>query len=314
MTKYLVTGGAGFIGSNIVENLVSSGHAVRVVDNLSTGKLENIREFIGDIEFIEGDLTDYRVAQKAVDGVDYILHHAALSSVTLSMNEPIAVNRSIVDTTVNLFDAAVKGKTVKRIIQASSAAVYGDSPVLPKSEDMLPEPLSPYAAAKIAQENYARVFYYAYGLEVISLRYFNVFGPKQDLNSSYSGVIPIFLSKMVRGKCPVIYGDGYTSRDFVYIDNVVEANLLACSCEWTGKPEIINIGSGEEITLNGLVKMLNNILGTDLPPVYAEQRKGDIRHSIADIMKAKDILKFTNRVSFYDGLMKLVQWYKDVKL
>ncbi|MCR4436305.1 MAG: SDR family oxidoreductase [Clostridiales bacterium] len=310
MAKYLVTGGAGFIGSTIVERLVERGYEVRVVDNLSTGKLENIQGLMGKIEFLCGDLADFRVAERAVDGVEYILHQAALPSVPLSVSDPVAVNRSIVTTTVNLFKAAADGKTVKRIVQAVSAAAYGDSPQLPKREDMDPDPLSPYAAAKLAQEYYGRAFCNVYGLEILSLRYFNVFGPKQDPKSFYAGVIPIFISRMLQNKRPTIFGDGLASRDFIYIDNVVEANLAACTCQWPGRAETVNIGSGRSISLNGLVDKLNGILGTKLSPVYAEAKAGDVRHSVADIAKARELLGYEVKVDFDEGLARLVEWFK----
>ncbi len=310
MSNYLVTGGAGFIGSNIVERLVKAGHYVRIVDNLSTGKMENIQEFMDNIDFLNGDLSDYDVARKAVEGIEYVFHHSAVPSVQLSIKDPIGVNESIVTATVNLFKAAVDSKSVKRIVQAVSAAAYGDSPELPKREDMLPNPISPYAVAKLTQEYYGKAFYSVYGLEVISLRYFNVFGPKQDPNSFYSGVISIFSSKMLQGIRPVIFGDGLASRDFVYIDNVVDANLLASSCEWPGTSEIINIGCGTSITMNELVHMLNSIIHTELSAIYEQPRVGDIIHSVADISKAEKLLGYKPNVNVYDGLVKLINWFK----
>lgn len=312
MAKYLVTGGAGFIGSNLVGRLVEQGQEVRVVDNLSTGRLENLEGYMDRIDFIKADLADYDTARKSVEGIDYILHEAAVPSVPLSIEDPVGINKSIVTTTVNLFKAAVDSKSVKRIVQAVSAAAYGNSPELPKKEDMQPEPLSPYAVAKVAQEYYGKAFYHIYGLEVISLRYFNVFGPKQDPNSYYSGVISIFANSMSKGKAPVIFGDGLTSRDFIYIDNVVDANLAACSCKWPGNSEIINIGSGNRISLNELVETLNTVMGTNFKPVYKEERAGDIKHSVADITKARKLLNYEVRVGFEEGLAKLAEWVKKV--
>lgn len=306
--KYLVTGGAGFIGSNIVEKLLSLGHSVRVVDNLSTGKFENIEKFIHDIEFICGDLADPRIAQKAVAGIDYISHQAAIPSVPRSIADPITSNESMVSATVSLFKAAVDEKTVKRIVQAASSSAYGDTPTLPKKEDMNPNPLSPYAVAKLTQEYYAKAFYNVYGLEILSLRYFNVFGPKQDPYSLYSAVIPKFIDIMTGGKQPVIYGDGLTSRDFTYIDNVVDANLNALTCQWPGDAEVINIGCGEKITLNELVDMLNKILGISIKPVYEAERVGDVKHSLADITKAEAVIGYRSKVGVYEGLEKLVKW------
>lgn len=306
MANCLITGGAGFIGSHIAHRLVSEGHSVRVVDNLSTGKRENLEEIEDKIQFIYGDLTDFKTAVKAVDGMEYVFHHAALPSVALSVEDPIAVNRSIVDTTINLFKASVDAKTVKRIVQAASAAAYGNDPVLPKKEDMFPYPESPYAVAKLTQEYYGKAFYQVYGLEVQTLRYFNVFGPKQDPKSFYSGVISIFSDLMAAGKVPVIHGDGLTSRDFIYIDDIVEANLLAATCKWPGSSEIINIGRGERTTLNELVEMLNRVLGTSIIPMHDEPRIGDLQHSVADISKAQNLLGFQSRISVYDGLCRLL--------
>ncbi|KNY26823.1 SDR family oxidoreductase [Pseudobacteroides cellulosolvens] len=310
MASYLVTGGAGFIGSNIVEKLVIDGHKVRVVDNLATGKIENINDFINDIEFIKGDLADFIVAKRAVEKMEYIIHQAAIPSVPFSIENPIKANESMVTATVNLFKAAVESGCTKRIVQAVSAAAYGNNPKLPKQEDMLPEPVSPYAAAKLMQEYYARAFYSSYDLEIVSLRYFNVFGPKQDPKSPYSGVVSIFLSKMLRGERPTIFGDGSTSRDFVFVEDIVTANLQALLCKWTGNSEVINIGRGESISLNELVMLFNDILEVNIEPLYESERIGDIKHSIADISKAERILGFKPSESLKYGLRKLILWYK----
>jgi len=312
MKSYLVTGGAGFIGSNIVERLITEGHRVRVVDNLSTGKIENIIEFMDDIEFIKGDLSDYRIAKQAVSGMDYIIHQAAIPSVPFSIKNPVKANQSMVTATVNLFKAAVESGCVSRIVQAASAAAYGNNPELPKREDMLPEPLSPYAAAKLMQEYYAKTFYSSYGLETISLRYFNVFGPKQDPKSPYSGVISIFMSQMLQEKQPTIFGDGTTSRDFVFVEDVVKANLLALSCDWTGNSEVINIGRGKSINLNELIMLLNEILETDITPLYGPERAGDVKHSIADISKAEKLFGYSSSVNLKEGLQKLIEWYRNI--
>jgi nucleoside-diphosphate-sugar epimerase len=308
MSKYLVTGGAGFIGSNIAEKLIQNGNSVKIIDNLITGKFENIQKYITNVDFICGDLSDYSVARKAVEGVDYIIHQAAIPSVPRSVADPIATNESIVTATVNLFKAAVDAKTVKRIVQAASSSAYGDTPTLPKKEDMIPNPLSPYAVAKLTQEYYAKAFNNVYGLEVLSLRYFNVFGPKQDPNSFYSAVVPKFITLMLQGKQPTILGDGLTSRDFTYIDNVIEANLLACTCKWPGNAEVMNIGCGEKITLNELVDYINKILKTNINPIYSETRAGDVKHSLADITKASTILGYEPKVGVREGLEKLVQF------
>jgi len=312
MSIYLVTGGAGFIGSNIVGKLVELGHSVRVVDNLATGRQENIKEYLEKIDFVCGDLSDFSIAKKVVDGTDYIIHQAAIPSVPRSIIDPLATNDSIVTSTVNIFKAAVDCGSVKRIVQASSSSAYGNTKVLPKIESMNPDPLSPYAVAKLTQEYYGRAFYNVYGLEIISLRYFNVFGPKQDPKSVYSAVIPKFISCLLEGESPVIYGDGETSRDFSYIENVVEANLLACTCKWTGESEVINIGCGKRITLNQLVEYLNLILELDIKPIYKDTRVGDVKHSMADITKAVNILGYEPKVDVYSGLRKLV--YYNMKL
>lgn len=309
MAKYLVTGGAGFIGSSLVEKLLVLGHEVRVIDNLSTGRFENLSPYMGDIEFICGDLANYEAARKAAAGVDYILHQAALPSVPLSVKDPVASHHSMVTATVNLLKAAADGGTVKRIVQASTSAVYGDDPILPKREDMAPRPLSPYAAAKLAQEHYGAAFSRIYGLEVLSLRYFNVFGPRQDPDSCYAAVIPRFISRMLGGERPVIYGDGFASRDFVHIDNVVEANLLASTCRWPGDAAAVNIGCGRSYSLNELVQALNRVLHTDLEARYAEERAGDIRHSAADITQAGKVLGYEVKVDFAGGLASLADWY-----
>lgn len=309
--RFLVTGGAGFIGSNIVERLLKLGHTVRVVDNFSNGRFENIQDFINDIDFICGDLTDFKVAQKCVEDMEYIIHQAAINSVPRSIADPIYTNENAVTTTVNLFKAAVDCKTIKRIVQASSSSVYGNTPILPKKEDMIPNPLSPYAVAKLTQEYYAKAFNNVYGIEIISLRYFNVFGPKQNSNSPYSAVIPKFLKLMLQGKRPTIYGDGQTSRDFTFVDNVVDANMLATSCDWPGNADPINIACGGRISLNELIDMINNILGTNIVPLYESERTGDVKHARADIQKAKDILNFKCKVGIYEGLEKMTKWFRD---
>jgi nucleoside-diphosphate-sugar epimerase len=310
MAKYLVTGGAGFIGSNLVGQLLTLGHGVRVIDNLSTGKFENLIEYNGSIEFICADLADYRAAVRAVEGVDYVLHQAAIPSVPRSIQDPLATNQSIVTATVNLLKACVEAGGVKRVVQAASSSAYGNTPTLPKREDMIPNPMSPYAVAKLTQEYYGRAFYNIHALEVLSLRYFNIFGPRQDPDSFYSAVIPKFIKLMMRGERPPIFGDGSTSRDFTYIDNVVQANLLAAVCPWPGQSETINIGCGERLSLNDLVKHLNQILGTQLSPRYGPSRQGDVRDSLADLEKARRILNYRVEIPVQEGLRRLVAWYE----
>ncbi|MDN5301099.1 MAG: UDP-N-acetylglucosamine/UDP-N-acetylgalactosamine 4-epimerase [Thermoanaerobacteraceae bacterium] len=309
MANYLITGGAGFIGSNIAEELLRRGEKVRIIDNFSTGKRENIERFINDIELIEGDLRNIEDAKKAVNGIEYILHQAALPSVPRSVVDPISSNASNIDGTLNLLVAA-RDAGVKRVVIAASSSAYGDTEILPKVENMMPNPLSPYAVTKYVEELYGRVFSKVYGLETVSLRYFNVFGPRQDPNSQYAAVIPKFITKMLKGESPIIYGDGEQSRDFTYIDNVVEANILAATSEKVGHGEIINIACGKRISLNQLVQKINKILGTDIRPIYDKPRVGDVKHSLASIKKAEELLGYSVKVNFEDGLKKVIEWYK----
>jgi len=310
MARYLVTGGAGFIGSHIVEELLKRGEKVRIIDNLSTGKIDNIKDFLSEVEFLEGDLRDINKVREAVEGVDYVLHQAAIPSVPRSIIDPISSNSANVDGTLNLLFAA-KEAGVKRVVIASSSSVYGDSQILPKSEEFTPNPISPYAVTKLVKELYARVFYQIYGLETVSLRYFNVFGPRQDPTSQYAAVIPRFITKMLKGESPVIFGDGEQSRDFTYVKNVVEANILASISDKVGHGEVINIACGESITLNQLVNRINEILGTNIRPIYTEPRPGDVRHSLASINRAKELLGYTVKESFLDGLKETINWYKN---
>ncbi|RKL61640.1 NAD-dependent epimerase/dehydratase family protein [Thermoanaerobacteraceae bacterium SP2] len=309
MANYLITGGAGFIGSNIAAELLRRGEKVRIIDNFSTGKRENIERFINDIELIEGDLRNIEDAKKAVNGIEYILHQAALSSVPKSVVDPISSNASNIDGTLNLLVAA-RDAGVKRVVIAASSSAYGDTEILPKIEDMVPNPLSPYAVTKYVEELYGKVFSKVYGLETVSLRYFNVFGPRQDPNSQYAAVIPKFITKMLKSESPVIYGDGEQSRDFTYIDNVVEANILAATSEKVGHGEVINIACGKRISLNQLVQKLNEILGTDVRPIYDKPRVGDVKHSLASIEKAERLLGYHVKVSLDEGLRKVIEWYK----
>ncbi|MCD6100328.1 MAG: SDR family oxidoreductase [Candidatus Marinimicrobia bacterium] len=299
---YLITGGAGFIGSNIVEELLKRGEKVRVLDNFSTGKRENILPFLDRIELIEGDIRSYHIVREAVDGVDFVLHQAALPSVPRSIKDPITTNEVNVGGTLNILNAALDAG-VKRVVYASSSSIYGNSEVLPKREDMTPNPMSPYAVSKLAGEKYCRVFSEIYGLETVCLRYFNVFGPRQDPNSQYSAVIPKFIAAMKKGERPTIYGDGKQSRDFTYVANVVVANLLVCQVNH-GIGEIFNIACGERHSLINLINNLNEVLGVHVEPSFAEARKGDIRHSMADISKAQKMLGYSPFVNFEEGLRK----------
>ena len=306
--KYLVTGGAGFIGSNIVEELIKRGENVRVLDNFSTGKRENLKEFQKQIEIVEGDIRSYHIVQEAVKGIDVVLHQAALPSVPRSIKDPITTNEVNIGGTLNMLDAAVK-EGIKRFVFASSSSVYGDNPELPKHEGMTPSPLSPYAVSKLAGENYCRVFSNLYGIETVCLRYFNVFGPRQDPNSQYSAVIPKFIKAIMNGESPVIYGDGTQSRDFTYVANVVEANMLAAVKPITTKSITLNCACNEQITLNNLVESINRIAGTEIEPVYAEKRKGEVQHSFARIAEAKKIFDYEPIVEFKNGLEKIFNYF-----
>ncbi len=309
MAVYLVTGGAGFIGSNIAAALVKQGEEVRVLDNLSTGKRENIAGWEDDIWLVEQDITDLEAIRPAFEGVDYVLHQAALPSVPRSVEDPIATTQANVNGTLNVLLAA-RDAGVERVVYASSSSVYGQNPDLPKHESMRPEPISPYAASKLAGETYTAAFYEVYGLETVSLRYFNVFGPHQDPESQYAAVLPIFVSRMLDGKPPMIFGDGEQSRDFSYVANVVYANLCAAQAEGAAG-QVFNIACGQRSTLNQLVEYLNEILGTDFEPEYASERPGDVRHSLADISAARGVLGYEPQVDFREGLDLAAQWYQE---
>jgi len=299
--KFLVTGGAGFIGSNIVLELLKQGHSVRVLDNFATGRRRNLEPVRADIELIEGDIRSYHTVAHAVKGVEAILHQAALPSVPRSINDPITTNDVNVGGTLNLLDAA-RGAGVRRIVMASSSSVYGDTPELPKHEGMTPNPLSPYAVSKLTGEHYMRVFHRLYGLETIALRYFNVFGPNQDPTSQYSAVIPKFITAMKEDRQPVIYGDGTQSRDFTYISNVVNANILAATKQLDDYGIAMNIACHERISLNELIDELNKLLGKNIKPIYQAPRPGDVKHSFAAIGLIKEKLGFEVGMHFNQGL------------
>lgn len=305
--RFVVTGGAGFIGSNIVRNLVKNKSEVTVIDNLITGKLDNISDIMDNIRFIRGNIQDLNLLRREFKNIDYVLHQAALPSVMRSIHDPIESNQNNVDGTLNVLIAA-RDANVKRFIYASSSSIYGNSPTLPKKEDMKFEPLSPYAVTKLVGEYYCKIFFEIYGLETVVLRYFNVFGPFQDPKSQYAPVIPRFITTMLKKGRPIIYGDGKQSRDFTYVQNNVEANLLACIAkEAAGKS--FNIACGKRITLNGLIDMLNNILNSDIEPIYSKPRQGDVKHSLADINLAKDILGYEPRYDIEKGLKETVEWF-----
>ena len=306
---YLVTGGAGFIGSHIAEALVKRGDRVRVLDNLITGRRENLSLIADEIEFIEGDIRDYTTTLRAAQGANVIFHQAAVPSVPRSVAEP-ALNHDInVNGTFNVLMAA-REAGARRVVYAASSSAYGETETLPKREDMQPSPLSPYAAAKLFGEYYCQVFTRVYGLETVSLRYFNVFGPRQDPSSPYSGVISKFITALLKGQSPVIYGDGEQSRDFTYIANVVDANLRAAeSNEAIG--QVMNLGIGERITLNRLLAELQKVIGANLPARYEETRAGDVRHSLADISRAEELIGYRPLVGLAKGLERTVAWYRE---
>lgn len=310
MAKYLVTGGAGFIGSNIVKRLVEEGKEVRVLDNFSTGKRENLLPFLNKIELYDGDFTDIDVARNAVKGVDYVIHTGAIPSVPRSIDDPISTNSANITGTLNLLIAS-RDEKVKRFVYSASSSAYGDSPVMPKEETMPTSPKSPYAIQKLVGEMYCQNFYKLFGLETVCLRYFNVFGPNQDPESVYSAVIPLFIKKLQKGESPIILGDGTTSRDFTYVDNNVDANLRACVAGSECAGEIINIACGYEISLNQLVEKINVEIGTDIKPEYKDERAGDVKHSLADIGKAERLLGYKPLVSFDEGLKKTIEFYKN---
>jgi len=309
MEKFLVTGGAGFIGSNICRRLVSEGHFVRVVDNLLTGKKSNLADIIDKIEFIQADMGDSEVARSAMKDIDIVFHQGALASVPRSVDDPAATHKHCVDATFILLLAA-RDVGIKRFIYAASSSAYGDAPTLPKVETMQPLPLSPYAAAKLVGEYYCSVFYEVFGLETISLRYFNVFGPYQDPTSQYAAAIPAFVMSILKDEPPTIYGDGEQSRDFTYIDNVVDANLLAARAERT-KGQVINIACGQVVTVNEIIDMINDLLGKKIKPIYTPQRPGDVKHSLADITAAQKLINFKPKVQFKEGLQKAIDWYRE---
>ncbi|MGZ9583862.1 SDR family oxidoreductase [Paenibacillus marinisediminis] len=309
MSNYVVTGGAGFIGSNLVEALLLLGHDVKVLDNFSTGKRENLAHLLEHIELIEGDIRDLDTCVEAVKGADYVLHQAALGSVPRSIEDPIATHQHNVDGTLNMLVAA-KDAGVQKVVMASSSSAYGNAMTTAKSESLPPAPLSPYAVSKVATEYYAAVFHSVYGLETICLRYFNVFGARQDPYSQYAAVIPRFVKAMLENRSPDIYGNGMQSRDFTYIDNVVQANLLACHADSEASGKVFNIACGEQISINELYRQLSKLLGSSLQPQYRDARQGDVQHSLADIQLAKQCLGYEPQVTFSEGLQRAVTWYQ----
>ena len=306
---FLVTGGAGFIGSNIADELIRQGGKVKILDNFITGFQENLDEINGDFEFIRGDLNDDEILKKAVEGVEVVFHEAALPSVPRSVENPLETHEACVNGTLNLLLAAKEAK-VRRIIYAASSSAYGDQPILPKVETMKPEPLSPYAAAKLTGEYYCQVFSRVYGLETICLRYFNVFGPRQNPSSMYSGVISRFIDALMKNETPIIYGDGEQSRDFTFIANVVDANIKAAQTN-TGIGEVMNAANGERVTLNKLLAVLKEIMGKpNVTADYQPERKGDVKHSQCSNARAVEWLGYKKLVGLEEGLRKTIDWWK----
>jgi nucleoside-diphosphate-sugar epimerase len=311
MSTYLITGVAGFIGSALARAVLAQGDKVRGIDNLSTGRIQNLAEILDRIDFREADLLDPEATAMACQSVDYIFHEAAIPSVPRSVLDPIESNRANVDATVNLLVAAKDAK-VKRVVYAASSSAYGDQPTLPKREDMIPDPISPYAVAKLAGEHYMTSFWRCYGLETVSLRYFNIFGPRQDPGSPYSGVLAKFITQMLAGDQPTIFGDGTQSRDFTYIDNAVQANLLASKApanEVAGK--VFNVAIGRRVDLNETFHGLKKIIGYKGALKYAPERAGDVKHSLADLTRACKHLGYEPKVDFEEGLKRTVEWYRE---
>jgi UDP-glucose 4-epimerase len=311
MAHYLVTGGAGFIGSHLAEELLRRGERVRVVDSLITGKRQNLAH-LPDAEFVHGDLADLDVARRAVEGIEYVLHQAAIPSVPRSVQDPITSNRANVDASLNVLVAA-RDAGVRRVVYAGSSSAYGDTPTLPKVETMPTAPLSPYALQKLVAEQYCQMFTRLYGLETVTIRYFNVFGPRQDPSSPYSGVISLFIRALVDGQRPTIYGDGGQTRDFTYVANVVDGVLRACQAP-AASGEVINVATGGRISLNELFQVIKDLTGASVEPAYAEVRAGDVRDSQADIEKARRLLGYEPVVRFEQGLEKTVEWFRATQM
>ena len=310
MSLYLITGISGFIGSSIARALLARGEQVRGVDNFSTGKKENISEIADQIDFHEYDITDLDAMHRACKGVDFVVHQAAIPSVPKSVLDPLGSNCANVDGTVNVLVAARDAK-VKRVVYAASSSAYGDTPTLPKHEGMKPDPISPYAVAKLASEHYMVSFFRCYGLETVCLRYFNIFGPRQDPSSPYSGVLAKFITQMLRGEQPTIFGDGEQSRDFTYIDNAVEANLLACKADSSkAAGQVFNVATGRRVSLNETFEALQPLTSYSGRPKYGPERGGDVKHSLADIAKSAAGLGYKPIVDFEEGLRRTVEWYR----
>ena len=308
MARWLVTGGAGFIGSHLAQTLVDRGETVRIADDLSTGRRANLAAIDGRAEVLTGDLADVSFARAAVDGMEYVLHQAAIPSVPRSVTDPLTSHRSNLDATVSLLVAA-RDAGIRRLVYAGSSSAYGNTNDLPKREDMTPQPLSPYALQKLVGEQYLQLFTALYGLDTVTIRYFNVFGPRQDPSSPYSGVIALFITRLLAGEPPIITGDGEQTRDFTYIDNVVDGVLRAATSP-AAAGQVINVATGRRISINQLASTLLALLGSPLTPVYVESRAGDVRDSLADLTRARTLLGYEPHVSFEDGLQRTIDWYR----
>lgn len=309
MANYLVTGGAGFIGSNIVEYLLAQGDAVRVLDNFSTGKRANLEPFLDRIDLVEGDLRDGDAVQRAVNDIDYVLHQGAMASVPRSIEEPVSTSEINVIGTIRLLDAAAKAG-VRRLVYAASSSAYGDQPVPVKDENLLPMPLSPYAAAKLSGEFFCQAYSASMGLETVGLRYFNVFGPRQDPSSEYSAVIPLFVTAVMEDRQPTIFGDGEQTRDFTYVENNVRANILAATTGADVAGKVFNVACGTSYSLLDLLRVINEVLGKQIEPIFAPPRAGDVKHSLADISLAAGTFGYDVTVDFAEGMRRTIEWYQ----
>ncbi|MCD6283592.1 SDR family oxidoreductase [bacterium] len=310
MARFLVSGGAGFIGSNLVRRLLAAGERVRVIDDLSTGRLENLADILPDIELHQDTVCDLKACRRALEGVDYVLHQAALGSVPRSVEDPLASNEANVTGTLNMLIAA-RDAGVRRFVCAGSSSIYGDTQVLPKAEAMAPNPISPYGVTKVAKTHYCHVFSQVYGLPTVVLHYFNVYGPRQDPHSAYAAVIPRFVSALMRGERAVIYGNGLQTRDFTYIDDCVQANLLACEAGEEADGEAFNVSYGEQVTIRTVHNIICELLEVDSEPEYADPRAGDVRDSLADTVKAREILGYQPQYDIRAGLSKAISWYRE---
>ena len=310
MVRCLVTGGCGFIGSHIVRGLLDEGHSVRVLDNLCTGHRANIAEVEDRIEFVQGDINDSKAVEQALDGVERVFHQAALASVPLSLERPLDTNHACVTGTLNMLHSSVRAK-VKRFVYAASSSAYGDTPTSSKRETDLPQTLSPYAAAKLAGEYYCQSYFHSFGLETVGIRYFNVFGPRQDPNSPYSAVIPLFVSRILSGQSPSIYGDGLQSRDFTYVANIVRGNLLASEASNVGG-RVFNVADGRQTTLLQLLELLAKLLGKEISPTFLPPRLGDVRESLADVTQARKFLGYEPAVGLEEGIRRTIDYYRQI--